>query len=114
MKRAEHQPETVSVTIFAGIYYKVWRVPDADTIIPQHSHVYDHMTAILQGWVGVWRDGKHVGDFLAPAVVRIPAGCKHRFRTLNADCVFACIHNANHIEGDEPAVAEEHHFVLED
>ena len=28
MKRAEHQPETIDVSIYAGIYCKLWTVPD--------------------------------------------------------------------------------------
>jgi len=114
MKRAEHQPETVSLTIYAGIYLKLFRVPDADTIVPTHAHTFDHITAVLQGVVRVWRDGELVGDFMAPATIRIPAGCKHALRTLTPGAVFACIHNADRLEGDEPAVAEEHHLELED
>lgn len=109
MQRAEHQPETVSVSIYAGIFYKVWRVPDADTLVPQHSHNHDHLTAILQGAVRVWRDDELVGDFIAPSTVKIPAHCKHRFLTLTPRCVFACIHAA----GTENAVHEEHNLVLE-
>ena len=109
MKRAENQPETVSVTVYGGIFYKVWRVPDADTLIPQHSHSYDHLTAIIQGMVRVWRDDEHIGDFMAPATVRIPARCKHRFLTLAPATVFACIH----AEGTEDAVHEEHTIAME-
>ena len=114
MKRAEHQPETVSVSIYAGIYYKVWRVPDAGTIIPQHAHRWDHLTALLQGGVRVWRNDELVGDVLAPATIKIPAHDKHMFGTLVADTVLACIHNADHLEADEPAVAELHTLDLED
>ena len=114
MQRAEHQPETLNVTIYGGVYYKVWSVQDAHTLTPQHSHEYDHLTAILRGLVRVWRDDEHIGDFLAPATVRIPAGCKHRFETLVGSCVFACIHNADRLDGDAPAVREEHHLVTED
>jgi hypothetical protein len=28
--------------------------------------------------------------------------------------VLACIHNADHLEADEPAVAEEHHLDFEE
>ena len=114
MKRAEHQPETVSVSIYAGIYYKVWRVPDADTIIPQHSHRFDHLTALLHGSVRVWRDDELMGDYSAPATIRIPAHAMHTFRSLVPGVVLACIHNADHIEGEEPAVAEYAYLELED
>ena len=112
MKLAEHQPETVSIIIYGGIYYKLWRVPDAGTYIPQHSHEYDHLTALLQGVARIWRDGELLGDFMAPATVRIPAGCKHSFQTLTPGTVFACIHNAEH--GEEPAVRDAHTLEMED
>jgi hypothetical protein len=44
MKRAERQPETVWLEIYAGIYCKTYRVPDAGTVLPQHSHHHDHMS----------------------------------------------------------------------
>ena len=114
MKRAEHQPETVSVSIYAGIYYKVWRVPDAETAIPQHSHRFDHITALLHGSVRLWRDGELMGDYRAPATIRIPAHTMHMFLTMEPDCMLACIHNADHVDGDEPAVAEYAQLELED
>ena len=114
MKRAERQPETVSVSIYAGIYYKVYRVPDAGTLLPQHGHHFDHLTAILQGSVRAWHGEEMIGDFCAPAVVRIPAGTLHSFLTLTDDMALACIHNADHLENDEPAVADEHVLELED
>jgi hypothetical protein len=114
MKRAEGQPETISVTIYAGIYYKQYRVPDAGTLIPQHSHEFPHLTPLLQGSVRVYRADEMLGDYHAPAVVQIPAGVLHTFLTLTSDCCLACIHNADHIEGDEPAVAQHAHLDLED
>ena len=114
MRRAPNQPETMSLTIYAGIYYRVWHVPDADTLIPQHSHTWDHITAVLQGMVRVWRDDELLGDFMAPATIRIPAGRLHRFMTLTPGCVFACIHNADHLDGDEPAVSQAASLELED
>ena len=114
MKRAEHQPETFSISIYAGIYYKVWRVQDAGTLIPQHGHHHSHLTAVLQGAIRAWRDEECLGDFLAPAVVRIPAYTLHSFLTLTDDVALACIHNADHLERDEPAVSQEAHLELED
>lgn len=114
MKRAEHQPETISVTIYAGIYYKQYRVPDAGTLIPQHSHEWPHLTALLQGCVRVYRADEMLGDYRAPAVVQIPAGVLHTFLTLTPDVCMACIHNADHIEDGEPAVAQRADLQLED
>jgi hypothetical protein len=116
MKRAPNQPETVSVSVYAGIYMKVYRVPDADTLIPQHSHKFPHLTALLQGRVRVWReDGDDDGprEYCAPSVIRIPAHAMHSFLTLTP-VVLACIHNADHLEADEPAVAAEHHLDFEE
>jgi quercetin dioxygenase-like cupin family protein len=114
MKRAEHQPETISVVIYAGIYYKQYRVPDAGTLIPQHSHDFPHLTALLQGSIRAYRADELLGDYHAPAVVQIPAGVFHTFLTLTPDVALACIHNADHIEDDEPAVAQHAHLDLED
>lgn len=115
MKRAEQQPETISVTVYGGVYYKLYRVPDADTVLPQHSHRYDHLTALLQGSVRLWRDDEFIGDYRAPATIRIPAHTMHTFQSLVPGVVLACIHNADHAEADgEPPVAEHHNLALED
>ena len=115
MKRAENQPYTISLTIFGGIYYRVWSVPDAGTIIPQHSHHYDHLTVLLSGSVRLWCDGDAVGDFSAPDTIKILAHRMHEFHTLTDDCVLACIHNADHADPDgEPPIAAENHLELED
>ena len=116
VKRAPNQPETVSVSIYAGIYYKVWRVPDADTLVPQHAHSFPHLTALLQGRVRVLRDGdSETSEYCAPATIRIPAHVMHSFLTLTPGVVLACIHAADHLEADdEPAVAAEHHLEFEE
>ena len=110
LKRAPRQPETISVTIYGGVFYKVWRVPDMSTLIPQHSHDYDHMTIIIAGAVRVWRDDELVGDFLAPSTVQIPKHCKHSFLTLTSGTIFGCVHR----EDTANAVYEEHIIELED
>ena len=63
---------------------------------------------------GAWRDEECLGDFLRPAVVRIPAYTLHNFLTLENDVALACIHNADHLERDEPAVSQEAALELED
>jgi hypothetical protein len=114
MKAAENQPETISVSIYAGIYCRGWRVPDAGTLIPQHSHVWPHISYIVSGVVRVWRDDEELGDFVGPCAIKIPALALHKFLTLSDCVVILCLHNADHIEGDEPAVAQEHGLELED
>lgn len=113
MKRADRQPETISVTVYAGIYYKQYRVPDAGTLIPQHSHDFPHLTALLQGSIRAYRGDDLLGDYHAPAVVQIPAGVLHTFLTLEDDVALACIHNADHLDDDEPAVSQEARLELE-
>jgi len=115
MKRAEHQPVTEAVYVYGGIYYKVWSVPDAGTLIPQHAHRYDHLTALLRGSVQVFYDGRLGPVVDAPNAIRVEAGIKHAFQTLVPDCQLACIHNADHAEADgEPPIVAEHHLVTED
>lgn len=114
MKRAEHQPETLQITIFAGIYSKIYRVPDAHTIMPQHAHSYDHQTLLVQGVIDLYVDGRLMGRHRAPEVLTIEAHHKHAFRTVTPDVVLICVHNADHLDAGEPAVAEEHHLVTED
>lgn len=115
MKKAINQPVTTDICIYGGIYIKLFEVPDAGTIIPQHSHKFPHCTAVLRGAVRAWRDDGPARDYMAPAVVKIPAGTKHMFVTLENAVSMACIHNADHLDDDaQPAVAEEHHLDLED
>jgi hypothetical protein len=113
MKRASNQPVTTALTIFAGVYAKAYTVPDAGTLLPQHSHKTGHVTAITAGAVRAWRGEELLGDFHAPAMLSIPAHTLHRFLTLVPVVQLLCIHNADHIENDEPAVAAEH-VIVED
>ena len=115
MKAAEYQPETISIMVFGGVYYKVWYVRDAGTVIPQHAHEYDHITALLSGVVAVSYDGSDPVEYKAPAALAIDAGVKHTFTTLHAHTVLACIHNADRLDDEgEPAVREEHQLEVED
>ena len=115
MKRAEHQPVTTALTIFAGIYAKAYTVPDAGTLLPQHSHQTGHVTAVTAGAVRAWRDGELLGDFEAPAMLSIPAHTLHQFLSLTDGVGLICIHNADHLDAEgEPAVAAEHNLELED
>ena len=114
MKRAPNQPETVSITIYAGIFYRVYRIPDANTLLPQHAHEFGHLTALLSGAVQVWCDDEFLGGYKAPVTIKIAPHVKHRFLTLEPETVLACIHNADHLEADEPAVAAEHHLSFEE
>jgi hypothetical protein len=112
MKRAEHQP-TSELTLFAGIFLKTYTVPDAMTLLPQHSHAHPHLTFVVSGSVRVWCDDRLLGQFIGPAVVKIEARQKHSFLTLTPGVVFACIHATDAVD-DEALIAERHDLVLED
>lgn len=115
MKRAEHQPEQIDICLYAGVFIKTWSVRDAGTLLPQHAHSTGHVTAITAGSVRAWRGDEMLGDFHAPAMIRIPANTLHQFLTLTDNVALACIHNADHIvEGEEPAVSEYAFIDLED
>ena len=117
MKRAEHQPEQMAICIYAGVFIKTWSIRQTGTILPQHAHTHPHITLVIRGSVAVSRDGEDLGDYHANSVhsmICIPANTLHQFMTLCDDVELACIHNADHIEGEEPTVAQEHHILLED
>jgi len=114
MKAASNQPETIHASIYAGIYCRGWRVPDAGTLLPQHGHRHPHISYVISGTVRVWQEDEVLGDFVGPCAIKIPALALHRFLTLTDSVVILCIHNADHLENDEPAVADEHVLELED
>jgi len=109
MKRAANQP-TGELYLYAGIYLREMRTPDAGTIIPQHRHRWAHLSYLAAGGVRVWRDDRLVGDFWAPDAIRIEAGALHRFETLAPDTLILCIHAT---DAAEPEIEAEHQLELE-
>ena len=98
--------------MFAGLYMKTYTVADAGTILPQHSHRWPHISAVMRGGVHVWRGDDDLGEFHAPATIKIEAHTLHAFQTLTPGVVIACIHNADHLDADgEPAIHEP--FIVE-
>lgn len=75
------------------MFIKQLHLPKALTLVAQHVHTYDHQTLLASGSVTVWREGKIVGTFEAPDVIRIPAGEAHAFQALEDDTILYCIHN---------------------
>jgi hypothetical protein len=45
MQRSQHQPLTVDISIYAGVYVKTFVVPDRGTLVPQHSHRWPHISS---------------------------------------------------------------------
>jgi len=115
MKRAARQPATLAISIYAGVYVKAYTVPDAGTLLPQHSHEFAHLTALTAGSVRVWRGAKLLGDHHAPSLIQIPARTLHQFLTLTPNVGLMCIHNADRADADgEPVIAERADLLLED
>jgi quercetin dioxygenase-like cupin family protein len=92
-KVLDEQPITVEIKMADGIFIKSHHVKKADTYLPQHSHTYDHTSMIARGSVRVWKNGWHIGDFVAPKGIIIEANTKHIFVTLEDDTIIYCIHN---------------------
>jgi hypothetical protein len=102
------QPRVTDMITADGILIKQIEIDAIHTVVPQHSHVYDH-TSVILGSVRVWCDGELLGDFTGPKMLLIKAGTKHTFLTLTPFVTILCIHNALH--PDVAAVLEEHHLV---
>jgi len=75
------------------IWIKAYSVALTNTIITQHVHVHDHITLVSGGSIEAWQDGECLGQFNAPAVIRIAAGKKHAFKALTDNVALCCIHN---------------------
>jgi len=95
------QPYETDTVTADGVFVKQISVRNAGTMLPQHSHLYDHTTLVAKGAVFVWKDGVLDKQYRAPAMLLIKAGVKHLFQTLTDDTVLYCVHNVLH-----PKVAE--------
>lgn len=103
------QPVTVDIVMADGLFAKQTLVPRAGTILPQHSHAWDHVSFVSKGAARVWCDGHLIGDYQAPMGLNIKAGCKHTFITLEDGTIISCIHRIDRT--GEIEIAEEHHLV---
>ncbi|HEV2674162.1 MAG TPA: hypothetical protein VGV37_06430 [Aliidongia sp.] len=109
---AEEQPVTIDTKMADGVFAKSILVREADTVIPQHAHAYDHSSFLASGAVRAWADDVLLGDFQAPEGILIRAGVKHRFQTLAPFTVIICIHN---LHGEEAVkILEEHQLDAAD
>lgn len=90
---AVEQPLATEHYTADDVYIRQCVVPKKDSLIPQHSHTYPHMTMLAKGSMRVWKDGVLLGDEVAPKAIFIEAGTKHGFQTLEDDTIFYCIHN---------------------
>jgi quercetin dioxygenase-like cupin family protein len=88
-----------------GIRYAVFL---AGTVVPQHSHEYDHISLVPFGQGEVWVDGAKLRDYEGPCALVIERGKKHEFRIFTKT-MLVCIHNTSRGGGIE--VRDEHQIV---
>lgn len=93
------QPYGITYRSTDGFMVKEMHIPRAETIVPQHSHTYSHLSMLAVGKVKAWKDDEYLGEFTAPAAIEIPAGTKHRFQSLVDDTIIYCIHNLHGYDG---------------
>ena len=103
------QPETTDLRMADGVFCKTIRVRKAHSFIPQHAHVYDHVSVVVRGSVRLWRDGTLDRDYHAPCGIVIEARVKHLFETLEDDTIILCVHDIGTAEAVE--IFQEHQIV---
>jgi len=90
-----------------GVFIKQMYLKDAGTIIPQHSHAYDHTSMLARGRIRAWAGDELMGDFEAPQPIFIKARVKHTFLSLEPETLIYCIHRS------QPIVIEEHQIAAD-
>ena len=86
----ECQPYGAEYEAADGVWIKEMCIPKAGTIVPQHSHAYDHTSYLAKGSVEVEGHTYH-----APFPIYIKAGVMHTFLSLQDDTLVLCIHNVS-------------------
>ncbi len=98
-------PEGIEIYTADGIFIKQMVLEYVGQVVPQHSHVYEHLSMLAVGKVRLWKDDVLVGDFTAPTGITIAAHCKHTFLSLQPSIIY-CIHNV--ARTGEVSVESEH------
>lgn len=75
------------------IWVRSYSLEKSGSVAAQHTHTHDHMTLVSRGSVEAWQDGKLMGVYIAPAIIKIEAGKSHTFKALTDDVVLCCLHN---------------------
>ena len=88
------------------IWVRAYSVAKANTVLSQHVHAHDHITLVSSGSVEAWQDGKSIGVFEAPSIVKIPAGKKHAFLALTDNVMLCCLHNLRGTGLAQPEIKE--------
>lgn len=101
-----NQPPEIEWAIEDGIFIKQMYLEKKGTVVPQHSHEYDHVSMLAVGSVAVWVDGVLIGEMKAPKPITIKAHKKHTFMSLEDGTTIYCIHNISRT--GEVDIHEEH------
>lgn len=107
--RAQCQPYGKEYTAADGIFVKEMTIPRSGTLVPQHSHEYDHTSFLATGSIRAWADGVLLGEFTAPYPLFVKAGVKHSFLSLQDNSLILCLHNILRTGAVE--VREEHNLI---
>jgi quercetin dioxygenase-like cupin family protein len=105
----EYKKTELSYVEFAevdDIWVRAYTVEKAKSVITQHAHVHDHITLVSSGSVEAWQDGEVLGEYHAPAVIKILAGKKHAFTALTDNVVLCCLHNLRGTGLESPEIEE--------
>lgn len=103
------QPISTDIYMADGVFAKTMVIQKADTLVPQHSHTFPHMSVLVRGSVRVWKDGCEIGDYVAPDGIFIPAKSKHTFRSLEDNTIILCVHDIGTAES--VSIHEEHQLA---
>jgi len=88
----EQPPDDLEYRI-DGVFTKIMYLRNAGSLVPQHSHRYEHGSMLVRGSIKVWEDGIFTGEHRAPKMLVIKAGVKHAFLSLEPETTILCIHN---------------------
>ena len=110
------QPASVEIFASDDIFIKTMGPLAAGTLVPQHSHEFDHVSLLAVGAIEVWIADVNeplalLGRFEAPRAIEIKAGRKHLFQALVDGTLVCCIHNL-HGQG-YPEIRAQHQIVGE-
>lgn len=109
MNDAIEQPISTEIHMADGVFVKTMVIQRAGTHVPQHSHVYPHVSVLVKGKVRLWRDGHYEGQLEAPCGILIPARTKHLFQAMEDGTTMLCVHDIATAEAVE--IASEHQLA---
>ena len=87
------RPEVIEFHLADDIFIRSGYFKESGTIIPQHSHEYDHTSFIATGSIDAWCEGEYLGEYKSPCGFFIKKHTKHTFVTLEPNTTIMCIHN---------------------